>query len=65
MNETEIYNDPLYRESIPHRITPAPPSYDGPTARWLRYLEEQAAKVLPLPVDGVGTAVDEKEEGAA
>lgn len=28
------YLDPLYRELIPQRLTPAPKADDGPTARW-------------------------------
>lgn len=28
-------DDPFINESVPIRITPAPPTTDGPTAQWL------------------------------
>lgn len=35
--------DPLLRELIPQRITPAPGTHDGPTAQWRRV---EAARAL-------------------
>lgn len=57
MSRTD-YNDPLYRECIPVRITPAPSLHTGPTEQFrLLELEREAWAILHLfNDDEVGAA---------
>ena len=52
------YDDPLYKESIPQRITPAPGSGKGPTACWEAAQvpaeeNDEATPFLAVVVDGI------------
>lgn len=58
------YDDPLYRETIPRRIS-APSGHDfGPTEQYRRLLLERElwATLADLP-DGVGSPVDNDTSG--